>query len=136
MANASTHKFKWKIFAAGMAAVGGGGATHLSDLVGQQFADYRMDEIITMGNSGMVFRGVDTKHNRKIAMKVLASRGERPLRFFGHDPRYRDRGATPEDDQDTLDALFKHGCDSYCTAPPARYPRRAGRRRLAPSTGP
>ncbi len=38
----------------------------LKDLVGQQFADYRLDEIITMGHSGMVFRGTDVVNNRVI----------------------------------------------------------------------
>lgn len=49
----------------------GGATPQLKDLVGQQFADYRLDEIITMGHSGMVYRGTDTKHNRPVAVKVL-----------------------------------------------------------------
>ncbi len=48
-----------------------GATPQLKDLVGQQFADYRLDEIITMGHSGMVYRGTDTKHNRPVAVKVL-----------------------------------------------------------------
>ncbi len=44
----------------------------LPDLVGETFADYRLDSIVTMGNSGMVFRGTDTKNNRVVAVKVLS----------------------------------------------------------------
>jgi serine/threonine protein kinase len=44
----------------------------LQDLVGETLADYRLDSIITMGNSGMVFKGTDTKHDRSVAVKVLA----------------------------------------------------------------
>ncbi|TWU07493.1 FHA domain-containing serine/threonine-protein kinase [Stieleria varia] len=44
----------------------------LQDLVGESFADYRLDSIITMGNSGMVFKGTDTKRERPVAVKVLA----------------------------------------------------------------
>lgn len=44
----------------------------LQDLVGETFADYRLDSIITMGNSGMVFKGTDTKRDRPVAIKVLA----------------------------------------------------------------
>jgi serine/threonine protein kinase len=48
-----------------------GSVPQLKDLVGQQFADYRLDEIITMGHSGMVFRGTDMVKNRPVAVKVL-----------------------------------------------------------------
>lgn len=48
-----------------------GSVPPLKDLVGEQFADYRLDEIITMGHSGMVFRGTDTVNNRSVAVKVL-----------------------------------------------------------------
>jgi serine/threonine protein kinase len=48
-----------------------GATPALKDLVGQQFADYRLDEIITMGHSAMVFLGTDTKKNRRVAVKVL-----------------------------------------------------------------
>jgi serine/threonine protein kinase len=44
----------------------------LQDLIGETFADYRLDSIITMGNSGMVFKGTDTKHDRVVAVKVLS----------------------------------------------------------------
>ena len=47
-------------------------AKQLQDLVGETFADYRLDSIITMGNSGMVFKGTDTKRDRPVAIKVLA----------------------------------------------------------------
>lgn len=43
----------------------------LQDLVGDTFVDYRLDSIITMGNSGMVFKATDTKHDRPAAVKVL-----------------------------------------------------------------
>ena len=43
----------------------------LKDLVGKQFADYRIDKIITMGHAGMVYRGTDTKKDRAVAIKVL-----------------------------------------------------------------
>lgn len=43
----------------------------LQDLVGETLADFQLDSIITMGNSGMVFRGTDIKRNRPVAVKVL-----------------------------------------------------------------
>lgn len=43
----------------------------LKDLVGETFASYRLDSILTMGQSGMVFKGTDTKHDRSVAVKVL-----------------------------------------------------------------
>lgn len=43
----------------------------LQDLVGETFADYQLDSILTMGNSGMVFKGTDTKRERVVAVKVL-----------------------------------------------------------------
>ncbi len=48
-----------------------GSIPQLKDLVGQQFGDYRLDEIITMGHSGMVYRATDTANNRMVAVKVL-----------------------------------------------------------------
>ena len=44
----------------------------LQELVGQSLGDYRLDEIITMGNSGMVFRGTDTKRDRMVAAAATA----------------------------------------------------------------
>ncbi len=45
----------------------------LQDLVGQSFAHYRLDSIITKGQSGMVFKACDTKEDRVVAVKVLAA---------------------------------------------------------------
>ncbi len=44
----------------------------LQDLVGEMFTDFRADSIITMGTSGMVFKGTDTERNRPVAIKVLS----------------------------------------------------------------
>lgn len=44
----------------------------LPDLVGETLADYRLDSVVTMGNSGMVFKATDIKHNRVVAVKVLS----------------------------------------------------------------
>jgi len=44
----------------------------LKDLVGQSFAHYRLDRIITASNSGMVFKAHDTEKDRVAAVKVLA----------------------------------------------------------------
>lgn len=44
----------------------------LKDLVGQSMHIYRLDKIITLGNSGMMFRGYDTEKNREVAVKVLS----------------------------------------------------------------
>ena len=46
-------------------------APQLKDLVGQQFANYRLDEIIAMGHSGMVFKATDLENDRPAAVKVL-----------------------------------------------------------------
>lgn len=46
--------------------------TPLKDLVGQSLAHYRLDKILAMGNSGMVFRATDTQKNRPAAVKVLS----------------------------------------------------------------
>ena len=44
----------------------------LQDLVGETLADFEVQSIITASNSGMVFKGTDTKRNRPVAIKVLA----------------------------------------------------------------
>jgi serine/threonine protein kinase len=46
--------------------------TPLKDLVGQTFAHYRLDRLITASNSGMVFKAHDTEKDRAAAVKVLA----------------------------------------------------------------
>jgi serine/threonine protein kinase len=43
----------------------------LKDLVGQSLHNYRLDAIITMGTSGMVFKAHDTENDRVAAVKVL-----------------------------------------------------------------
>ncbi|MBC8872545.1 MAG: protein kinase [Planctomycetes bacterium] len=43
----------------------------LKDLVGQSLHNYRLDEIITAGTSGMVFKAYDTENDRVAAVKVL-----------------------------------------------------------------
>lgn len=44
----------------------------LKDLVGQSMHIYRLDKIITMGNSGMMFKAHDTQKDRPAAVKVLS----------------------------------------------------------------
>ncbi len=48
-----------------------GAAPKLQELVGRELGRYRLDSIITMGNSGMVFQGTDTEKGRTVAIKVL-----------------------------------------------------------------
>ena len=43
----------------------------LSELVGQTFGNFRIDEIITMAQSGMLFRASDLKSDASVALKVL-----------------------------------------------------------------
>ena len=47
-------------------------ARDLKDLVGKTLGDFQLESIVTMGNSGMVFRGTDTKRERPVAVKVLS----------------------------------------------------------------
>jgi eukaryotic-like serine/threonine-protein kinase len=44
----------------------------LHKLVGQSLAHFRLDEIITAGNTGMVFKATDTEKDRTVAVKVLS----------------------------------------------------------------
>jgi serine/threonine protein kinase len=44
----------------------------LPALLGQTFNKYRLDKIISAGNSGMVFQATDTEANQRVAVKVLA----------------------------------------------------------------
>ena len=46
-------------------------AADLKKLVGQSFSDFRLDEVLTVGKSGLVFRGTDTEKDRPVAVKVL-----------------------------------------------------------------
>ncbi|MEM6473041.1 MAG: FHA domain-containing serine/threonine-protein kinase [Planctomycetota bacterium] len=46
-------------------------AADLKSLVGQTFSDFRLDEVLTVGKSGLVFRGTDTAKDRPVAVKVL-----------------------------------------------------------------
>ncbi len=43
----------------------------LHELVGESFHSYRLDHIISSGNSGMVFKATDTEKERVVAVKVL-----------------------------------------------------------------
>ena len=43
----------------------------LQDLLGETFGDFQLDSIVTMGNSGMVYRANDTRNGRQVAVKVL-----------------------------------------------------------------
>lgn len=43
----------------------------MKDLIGETLSDYRLDEIIAAGRSGVVFKGVDTVKDRPVAVKVL-----------------------------------------------------------------
>jgi serine/threonine protein kinase len=47
-------------------------ADPLHELVGQSLAQFRLDEIITAGNSGMVFKATDTEKGHTVAVKVLS----------------------------------------------------------------
>ena len=47
-------------------------ARSLDQLVGQEFAHYRLDSIISGGHAGMVFKAFDTQKDRLAAVKVLA----------------------------------------------------------------
>ncbi len=62
-----------------------GKTPRLKDLIGSSLADYRLDEIIAAGRSGVVFKGVDTVKNRPVAVKVLtpdlAGKDEQKERF-------------------------------------------------------
>ena len=44
----------------------------LKDLVGQSFAHYRLDKIITAGSTGFLYKATDTEKNRIAAVKVLS----------------------------------------------------------------
>ncbi|MEO1618383.1 MAG: serine/threonine-protein kinase, partial [Planctomycetota bacterium] len=46
-------------------------AADLKNLVGQHFSDFRLDKVLTVGKSGLVFRGTDTAKDRPVAVKVL-----------------------------------------------------------------
>ncbi|MEL7338822.1 MAG: serine/threonine-protein kinase, partial [Planctomycetota bacterium] len=46
-------------------------AADLKKLVGQSFSDFRLDSVLTVGKSGLVFRGTDTAKDRPVAVKVL-----------------------------------------------------------------
>ena len=44
----------------------------LSELVGTELGPYRLDEVIARGNSGMLFKALDTEKDRLAAVKVLS----------------------------------------------------------------
>lgn len=54
------------------AAANPGIPSSLHDLVGQAFEDrFRMDEVVSQSPTSVIFRGVDQKHDRAVAIKVL-----------------------------------------------------------------
>ncbi len=55
------------------------------DLIGQQLGDFRLEEIVAAGRSGVVFRGKDTVKGGAVAIKVLTpdlSRGDEQRERF------------------------------------------------------
>lgn len=43
----------------------------IDNLVGETFAHYQLDELISQGRTGLVFKGTDTESGRRVAVKVL-----------------------------------------------------------------
>ncbi|MFN9437173.1 MAG: serine/threonine-protein kinase, partial [Planctomycetota bacterium] len=41
------------------------------DLIGKSFASYRVDSLLAVGSTGLVFKGTDTQKDRTVAIKVL-----------------------------------------------------------------
>lgn len=66
-------------------AVPSSGAPSLTDLCGEEFHGFRLDEILAMGNTGIVYKGVEIESNRPCAIKVMppsfASSEEEHARF-------------------------------------------------------
>jgi serine/threonine protein kinase len=57
----------------------------LSKLPGNLLSNYRIDEVIAKGQSGMVFKGTDTRDNQTVAIKVLQpefSRNDEEMQRF------------------------------------------------------
>lgn len=57
----------------------------LSNLAGKSLAYFLVEEVIARGNSGIVFRALDTRHNQAVALKVLEpafSRNEEEMQRF------------------------------------------------------
>jgi serine/threonine protein kinase len=58
----------------------------LQSLVGKTFGPYRLDKIISSGNTGMVFLATDTESNQRVALKALtpdlANSDEQKERFI------------------------------------------------------
>ena len=44
---------------------------NITDLAGQSFHHYRLDELVTLGRNSAIFKGVDTKREKPVAVKVL-----------------------------------------------------------------
>jgi len=57
----------------------------LSNLAGKSLAYFLVEEVIARGNSGIVFRALDTRHNQAVALKVLEpafSKNEEEMQRF------------------------------------------------------
>lgn len=48
-----------------------GGIVDLNALVGQRFMEYRVDAVIARAASGMVYRAVDTRDKKQVALKIF-----------------------------------------------------------------
>jgi serine/threonine protein kinase len=60
-------------------------AEPLANLAGKGLAYFLVEEVIARGNSGIVFRALDTKHNQAVALKVLEpafSKNEEEMQRF------------------------------------------------------
>ena len=68
----SDHASNATTYMAGAGGAPAAPAKPLNELVGQQIAEYQLDEIIGPGNSGMVFKATDHEKNRTAAVKVLS----------------------------------------------------------------
>jgi len=57
----------------------------LSNLAGKSLAYFLVEEVVARGNSGIVFRALDTRHNQAVALKVLEpafSKNEEEMQRF------------------------------------------------------
>jgi serine/threonine protein kinase len=60
-------------------------AEPLANLAGKSLAYFLVEEVVARGNSGIVFRALDTKHNQAVALKVLEpafSKNEEEMQRF------------------------------------------------------
>lgn len=54
-----------------MRGIAAASSPRLADLVGESFLQYRVNSVLARSDSGMVFRTLDTEHNRTVALKVF-----------------------------------------------------------------